>query len=32
MHKTRRCTFANLRTECPPRDDVIPNDHNTHKS
>ena len=32
MHKTRRCTFANLRTECPPQDDVIPNDHKTHKS
>lgn len=32
MHKTRRCSFANLRFECPPQDDVMPNDHKTHNS
>ena len=32
MHKYKRCSFANLRTKCPPQDDVIPNDHKTHNS
>ena len=32
MHKYKRCSFANLRTKCPPQDDVIPNDHKIHKA